>query len=252
MSIQKLIMDIYRSKKLADSVNNFEKQLYEIFTTYFNNLDSFKKKINEEMKIYSLYALGILKNCLFNKNDKGINNDDDLTNYYFSKMQKIKIQEILCFIYPRIYSLNNILFNSNEKYEFPSIINDNIESLINNGSLFLIDNGFYLILYFRNIVDKKIIFDIFNVHDINEINLENINEGNVFDYNESKNELKNKIMEIIDNIRDAKSVFQNLMIIFEGINDQKGKIINQNLIEDNFCIEYPFCFEKFFDKIILK
>ena len=254
ITTQKLIMDIYRSKKLVDSVNNFEKKFYEIYSAYFNNLNIFKKEISEEMKIYSLYILGILKNCLFNKNDKGINNDDDLTNFYFTKMQKIKIEEVLCFIYPRIYALDNIILNSEKNYNnaFPPIINDNIESLVNNGTLFLIDNGFYLILYLRNNVDKNIIFNLFDVNDINEINFENINEGNIFDYNENKNELKNKISEIIDNIRSIKSVFQNLKIIFEGINDQKGKIINQNLIEDNYCREYPFSFEKFFDNIISK
>ena len=169
-------------------------------------------------------------------------------------MQKIKIEEVLCFIYPRIYALDNIILNSdqNNNNAFPPIINDNIESLVNNGTLFLIDNGFYLILYLRNNVDKNIIFNLFDVNDINEINFENINEGNIFDYNENKNELKNKISEIIDNIRSIKSVFQNLKIIFEGINDQKGKIINQNLIEDNYCREYPFSFEKFFDNIIFK
>ena len=254
MSTQKLIMDIYRSKKLIESCNNFEQKFYEIYTAYFNNLNSLKKEISEEMKIYSLYVLGIFKNCLFNKNDKGINNDDDLTNFYFTKMQKIKIEEILCFIYPRIYALDNILFNSEQNYnnEFPHIINDNIESLVNSGSIFLIDNGFYLILYIRNIADKNIIFNLFDVNDINEINFENINEGNIFDYNENKNEIKNKISEVIDNIRNTKSVFQNLKIVFEGINDQKGKIINQNLIEDNYCREYPFSFDNFFHKIIFK
>ena len=55
---------------------------------------------------------------------------------------------------------------------------------------------------------------------------------------------------IIDNIRKSKSVFQNLNNIFEGINDQRGKIINQNLIEDNYQREYPFSFEKLYDKVL--
>ena len=36
-------------------------------------------------------------------------------------------------------------------------------------------------------------------------------------------------MEIIDNIRNSKTLYQNLKIIIEGINDQKGKIINEIL-----------------------
>ena len=257
MSTQKLIMDIYKNQKLVESVNNFEKIFFEIFNAYFNNINMnhMKKEINEEMKIYSLYVLGILKNCLFNKNDKGINNDDDLTYFYYSKMQKIKIEEILCFIYPRIYYLDNLLnteLNDDDNNDIPPIINDNKESLNNNGNIFLIDNGFNLILYLKNSVDNKIIFDLFNVDDIHNNNFETINEGNIFDYSENKNEIKNKINKIIDNIRNTKSVFQNLKIIFEGINDQKGKIINENLIEDNYNKDYPINFDKFFNNIIFE
>ena len=253
MTCQKLIMDMHRSKKLVENVNKLEKNFYDFFNGYFNNLNIFKKELSEEMKIYSLYVLGIFKNCLFNKNDKGINNDDDLTNFFLSKMQKIKIEEILCFIYPRIYSLDNLLnLDQDYNYEIPPIINDNIEALINSGNIFLIDNGFYLILYLRNEINKNIIVDLFDVNDINEINFETINEGNIFDYNDKKSQLKNRIIEIIDNIRNIKSVFQNLKIIFEGINDEKGKIINNNLIEDNYCKDFPFSFQKFLDKIIFE
>ena len=57
-------------------------------------------------------------------------------------------------------------------------------------------------------------------------------------------------MDIIDNIKGGKSLYQNMKIIFEGINDKNGKIINEILVEDNFIKEYPFNYEKFYNKII--
>ena len=45
-------------------------------------------------------------------------------------------------------------------------------------------------------------------------------------------------------------LYQNMKIIFEGINDKNGKIINEILVEDNFIKEYPFNYEKFYNKII--
>lgn len=250
LTTQQLIMELYRNKKLVESVNNFENRFYEIFNAYFNNLNMLKKEMSEEMKLYSLYILGILKNCLFNKNDKGINNDDDLTNFYFSKLQKIKLEEVLCFIYPKIYPLDYLINSEQSEQNLPQIINNNKESLYNSGTLFLIDNGFYLILYLRNFINQKIIFDLFNVDDINKVDFDNINEENIFEQSENSNELKNKISYIIDGIRNMKSIFQNLKIICEGINDQHGKIINENLIEDNFNKEYPISFDKFYNKII--
>ena len=118
------------------------------------------------------------------------------------------------------------------------------------GTIFLIDNGFELILFIKNNADKNIIFNIFGANTLNEINFEDINESNVFDYDENKNEFKNKIIEIIDNIRGGKSLFQNLRFVFENINDKNGNIINEVLVEDNFNKEYPFNYEKFYNKII--
>ena len=245
---QKLIMEINRTKKLEECLNKLEKEFYSGIGAYFNNLNLIKKELSDDMKLFVLYILGLFKNCLFNKNDKGINNDDDLTNFYLSKIQKIKAEEILCFIYPRIYGLNSIIEQNKEKEIFPPMINDNKESLKNNGDIFLIDNGFNLILYIKK--ESNIIYHLFEVNDIKEINLEKINEENIFDYSENKNEIKNKIINVIDNLRNSKSTFQNLIIIIEGINDQKGKIINENLIEDNNVREYPFNFENFLNKII--
>ena len=252
ISMQRVIMNLYRNKNIVECVNKFEKKFFEINMYYFNNLNMIKKELSEEMKLYALYTLGVLKNCLFNKNDKGINNDDDLTNFFLCKMQKLKIDELSCFAYPRIYALNDVLNNNNNENNFPSIINDNMESLINNGNIFLIDNGFYLILYIRNDIDKNIIWNLFEVNELKDINLENINESNIFDYSENKNEIKNKIIEIIDTIRNSKALFQNLKFVFEGINDQKGKIINENLIEDNYNSQYPLTYEKFFNKILFE
>ena len=249
LNAQKIVMILNRNKNLYETVTNLERELFSMFKSYFNNLNMIKKELSEEMKIYALYILGLFKNCLFDKNDKGINNDDDLTNFYLSKIQKFKIEEILCFIYPRIYPLDNAL-SQNETDSFPQIINNNKESLLNNGNIYLIDNGFYLILYFAKTTDQNIIKELFGETDINNIDLEKVNEATIFDYNENNSIIKNKIMSIVDNIRNSKTLFQNLKIIFEGINDGKGKIINEILIEDNYSKAYPYTYEKFLNKII--
>ena len=251
LNSQKTIMNANRSKNLFDAVCNLEKEIFLMYKSYFKNLNMIKRELSEEMKIYALYILGLFKNCLFNKNDKGINNDDDLTNFYFSKLQKFKIEEILCFIYPRIYPLDNTL-TQNDTNTFPQMINNNKESLINSGNIFLIDNGFYLILYLKNTTEQNIIYELFGENDINNIDIEKINEGNIFDYNENSNEIKNKIVEIIFNIRNSKTLFQNLKIVLEGINDQKGKILNEILIEDNFNKDFPYSYDKFLNKIIFE
>ena len=243
--MQYIIMNIFRKKNLIESVNDMEKKYFQINDIYFNNLNIMKKELSGEMKLLSLYYLGIMKNCLINKNEKGINNDNDLSNFFRVRMQKTKFEDIICFIYPRIYVLDNIL--DLKIGEFPLIINDNKESMDSQGTIFLIDNGFELILYLKNNVDKNIIYYLFGN---DEINYNILDEASIFDYDENKNEFKNKIIEIVDNIRGGKSLFQNMKIIMEGINDKNGNIINEILIEDNYNKGYPFNYEKFYNKII--
>ena len=246
--IQSCIMKIYRNKNLIQTVNDLEKKYFEINTTYFNNLNIMKKELDGEIKLLSLYFLAIMKNCLLNKNERGFDNDNDLSHFFRARLQKQKIEEIICFIYPRIYVLDNIL--DLKSGEFPIIINNNKESMDTQGTIFLIDNGFELILFLKNIVDKNIIFNIFGVNELKEIKLEDLSESNVFDYDENKNDFKNKIIEIIDTIREGKSLFQNLKFVFEYINDKNGNIINEVLVEDNYNKGYPFNYEKFYNKII--
>ena len=55
-------------------------------------------------------------------------------------------------------------------------------------------------------------------------------------------------MNIIDYIREQKSVFQNLIFVFEGT--EAEKIINTYLIEDNNCKWFPLSYEKYYKKYI--
>ena len=134
----------FRTRNLTDTVIKLENNFYYLIKQYFNNSNTLKKEISSDMKLLILYFLGIMKLNLFNKNtDKGYLNDIDLSNYYRLKILKITVEEIMPFIYPKIYNLSEISQINNG--EFPEIINDSYQS-ITQGNLFLFDNGFNLYL----------------------------------------------------------------------------------------------------------
>ena len=60
----------------------------------------------------------------------------------------------------------------------PEIIPPKFSSLENNG-FYLIDNGFYLILYFRKLTDTQIIKSFFQVENLDNIQI-NYNENLFF------------------------------------------------------------------------
>jgi hypothetical protein len=149
------------------------------------------------------------------------------------------------FIYPRIYLLDNCI--QFKEGDFPEIINANLDSL-NNGTLFLVDNGFYLSLYCTKNIKSSICKDVFNANSFGEINYREVNENNIFDGENAYGEYKIKIREIIDNIRSGKGLFQDLIFAFDGFNDEK--FIKESLIENNFNKNFPYNFNHFYDIII--
>ena len=236
----------FRTRNLTDTVIKLENNFYYLIKQYFNNSNTLKKEISSDMKLLILYFLGIMKLNLFNKNtDKGYLNDIDLSNYYRLKILKITVEEIMPFIYPKIYNLSEISQINNG--EFPEIINDSYQS-ITQGNFFLFDNGFNLYLYFRKNINNTIYHELFGVNTYEEINYSEANETNVFDNENNFGEYKNKIINLIDNIRSGKSLYQDLFFIFEGVNDEN--ILKEILIEDNYNKNYPFDYNKFYNKIL--
>ena len=82
------------------------------------------------------------------------------------------------------------------------------------------------------------------VDDINLINMD-LNEDNIF---ENKNDFKERLINIINYLRDEKSNFQNLIIVFE--NTKGEQLINGCMIEDNNCNWYPLSYEAFHKKYV--
>ena len=59
---------------------------------------------------------------------------------------------------------------------------------------------------------------------------------------------KERIKNILDYIRGGKSIYQNLVFVFEGEGGER--IINESLIEDNFCKWFPMDYSSFYKKYI--
>ena len=236
---------IFKYKNIEKSMNKIENQFVNMMKEYFNAQEYNNKNLNEDMCKLILLFLGVMKLCIFNpKKISGILNDIDLCNFFRLKIVRMTVEEILCFIYPRIYLLDNIL--NLEQDDFPDTVNDSLEG-INQGNLFLVDNGFYLTLYCKKNLDKNICKNLFGEDDYNNINFLEINENNVLEGENKENGIGIKIKNLVEYIREGKSLYQNLIFVFEGINDEN--FLKEILVEDNFNKAYPYDYNKFYEKI---
>jgi protein transport protein SEC24 len=236
---------IFKYKNIEKSMNKIENQFVNMMKEYFNAQEYNNKNLNEDMCKLILLFLGVMKLCIFNpKKISGILNDIDLCNFFRLKIVRMTVEEILCFIYPRIYLLDNIL--NLEQEDLPDTVNDSFEG-INQGNLFLVDNGFYLTLYCKKNLDKNICKNLFGEDDYNNINFLEINENNVLEGENKENGIGIKIKNLVEYIREGKSLYQNLIFVFEGINDEN--FLKEILVEDNFNKAYPYDYNKFYEKI---
>ena len=236
---------IFKYKNIEKSMNKIENQFVNMMKEYFNAQEYNNKNLNEDMCKLILLFLGVMKLCIFNpKKISGILNDIDLCNFFRLKIVRMTVEEILCFIYPRIYLLDNLL--NLEQDDFPDTVNDSLEG-INQGNLFLVDNGFYLTLYCKKNLDKNICKNLFGEDDYNNINFLEINENNVLEGENKENGIGIKIKNLVEYIREGKSLYQNLIFVFEGINDEN--FLKEILVEDNFNKAYPYDYNKFYEKI---
>ena len=245
--IRMTIDKIYKTKAISNSISYTEAQ----FRSFIDKVMLTLKRFPENLEYLPYYMMGFFKNRLFFKNEIDNKYDIDLSNYLRTKFQKMYLKELLSYIIPSIYYLNDISKGNNigvydkesERFNLPKNIACSQKDMEEKG-LYLIDTGYFLILYIRKKVNKKFLQKLFGVDDINLINA-NINEDNVF---EEKNYFKERLMNIINYLRKEKSNFQNLIFVFEGI--EAEKIVKGCLIEDNNCKWFPLSYGKFYKKYI--
>ena len=244
---------IYKTKNISNAIISTDTQ----FKHFIDRVMSVQHKMNNELlpnlEYLPLYMIGMFKHRIFCKEEVDKNYDIDISNFLRISLQKLSFQEVLSFIVPSIYSLHELeddknlgTYNSEtNEFNIPNIISSSKSFMEENG-LYLIDNGYLLIIYVKKGVSPYIIKNLFGVEDLKFLTMI-INEDNIFG-EDNGNEFKDRIKNILDYIRGGKSIFQNLIFVFEGAGGER--IINESLIEDNYCQWFPMDYGNFYKKYI--
>ena len=244
---------IYKTKNISNAIISTDTQFKHFIDKVMSTQNRANKELLPTLEYLPLYMIGMFKHRIFCKEEIEKNYDIDISNFLRISLQKISSQEIITFIVPSIYSLHDLeddknigTYSENGEFNIPNMISSSKTSMQDNG-LYLIDNGYLLIIYVKKGASPYIIKNLFGVEDLKSLN-KVINEDNIFDENDNSNELKDRIRNILDYIRGSKSLFQNLIFIFEGAGGER--IINDSLIEDNNCPWFPMNYINFYKKYI--
>ena len=244
---------LYKTKNIANSIISTDTQFKHFIDKVMSTQNKIEKELLPNLDYLPLYMIGMLKHRIFCKEEIEKNYDIDISNFLRISLQKLSPQEIISCIVPSIYSLHDLdldksigTYNSqNGQFILPNMISASKSSMEDNG-LYLIDNGYMLIIYVKKKLSSNIFQNLFGVENLSFLTMI-INEDNVFDENNS-NEFKDRIKNILDYIRGGKSIYQNLVFVFEG--EGSERIINESLIEDNFCKWFPMDYATFYKKYI--
>ena len=251
--IQNTIDILYKTKNLSNSIFSTDDQFKHFIEKVLSVQTRADKNLLQNLSHLPLYMIGIFKHRIFCKDEIEKNYDLDISNYLRTSLQKMNYQEIISYICPSIYSLhefeqNKELGTYNEdtgELILPNIISLSKKAMVESG-LYLIDNGYLLIIYIRKKVSEYIIKNLFGVENLSFLTMV-INEENVFG-EDNNNEFKERVKNCLDYLRSNKSIYPNLIFVFEG---SKGeRIINESLIEDNYCNWFPMNYENFYKKYV--
>ena len=219
---KKTINTIYKNKVIANSVIETETHFSTFISSMFSSQMTLKKELPDNLMYLPLYILGLIKQRVFCVNEIDKKYDIDLANYLRIKMLKLSAEELLSFLYPRIYCINKLIDDeslgtySGNSFILPNIISTHYESFEDDGA-YLIDNGYMLIVYIKQGINQRLLNLLFQVNTIEEIVFP-LFEDKVF---EILNPFKERLMNIVDYIRGNKSMFQNMIFIIEGSEGEK-------------------------------
>jgi hypothetical protein len=242
-----IINNLYTLKKMDIAHQKFQSTYYE--NAIYNVTECYKKYKKEGyfLKNFPLYTIGMIKhriNCL---DEITHSMDVDISNYIRIKILKSNVEDVMSYINPKIYNLKMLLpiyhnedllsYNEIGELRMPSLVQLTMEK-IEKDSVYLIDNGYILILYFNLISSdlKKYIMNIFFKQDERITDVSFMSEDNILycEYeSEEEKKFKEKIIVLIDNIRATRTNFQNLVFVTSGSHSEV--MIKEVLIEDNYC-----------------
>ena len=219
---------------------------------YMLALSIFKQSnLNELSSSFILCYLGIMKHKFFCLDPSKYKLNIEEIKSGRNSLLKMKIDDILNIIVPKIYDITSVL-NNTDNFEniYYQPINLNKDSIYND-KVYLIDNGLFLTFYFSEGENNNKRLKIFFGDKMNFNNVGNIfhSEQSVFEDNVNYDDFEvEKCKEIIDLIRNNKKInYQD--IFFSFAKSPSEALLKQCLILGNYCPWFQYSYKDFFNKL---
>ena len=241
-----LISLLKKDKNPLNAMAEYEYKYYRFALSIFKQCN-----LNELLSSFILCYLGIMKHKFFCLEPTKYKLNFEEIKAGRNSLLKMKIDDILNVLVPKIYDITNVL-NNTDNFEnvYYQPINLNKE-YINNDKVYLIDNGLFLTFYFSEGENNNKRLKIFFGEKMNFTNVGNLfhSEQSVFEENINCDDFEvEKCKEIIDLIRNnKKSNYQDIFFSFSK-SPSEG-LLKQCLILGNYCPWFQYSYKDVFNKL---
>ena len=99
---------IFKTKKIANSVLASEASYKALISSVMSSIN--KKELPTNLAYLPLFFLGMIKHRVCCKDELERKLDVDLSNYFRIKLQRLSINDVMPFLYPRIFPVQQILY----------------------------------------------------------------------------------------------------------------------------------------------
>lgn len=217
-----LIEKIFKTKKIVNSIISVENQLKSLMSSVFSTLHSHTKELPNNLEYIPLYFCGLLKNRIACKDEINLKLDIDISNYLRIKLQRMSVEDVNYFLYPKFFQIHHLLFDEslgqkdeNGVISLPEIVSNSTRALENDG-IYLIDNGFNLILYVKLNCDQRLVKALFGVDGLNEIKSA-IKESDLV----RDDSISIRLRNIIEYLKESKTFVQSFLAVFETTDSER-------------------------------
>lgn len=220
--LKTLIDRTFKTRKLVNSILSVENNFKSLMASVFSTNHSYTKELPNNLEYLPLYFLGILKHRVSCKDEIGLKIDIDISNYIRIKLLRMSVTEVINFVYPKFFQTHHLTIDKSLGTQddegnvfLPKITSTHSKSLENDG-VYLIDNGFALILYVKLYTDRGLLKALFGVESLTDIKAA-VTENNLF----TSDPLNQRLQSIVDYIRNSKTFLQNVLVVFESTDSER-------------------------------
>lgn len=102
---------IFKTRKMTNSILSVENTYKCLISSVLSNIHTHTKELPDHLLYLPLYFLGFMKNRVCCRDEIGLKLDIDTSNYMRIKIQKLNVNDVMSFIYPKIYQLHHLLID---------------------------------------------------------------------------------------------------------------------------------------------